>query len=57
MLHSIHLYIVQTPSGTPNPGRSSPLDFSDPFEVIVFVILPLLIFIAYFIWRKKEKNK
>ncbi|WP_027126565.1 hypothetical protein [Gelidibacter mesophilus] len=47
---------VQTPTGTPNPSDSSPIDFSNPFEIIVFVIAPILLVIFYLYYRKKKKN-
>lgn len=52
----IHL-AVQLPSNTPNPGEDTGIDFSDPFEVIVFVIFPILLVFFYLIWRKKQKKE
>ncbi|WP_178988525.1 adenylosuccinate synthetase [Winogradskyella schleiferi] len=57
MLSIYRLLLTQTPKGTPNPGESKPIDFSDPFEVIVFIILPILIIAFYFLWRKKNRGK
>ncbi|MGJ8665964.1 MAG: adenylosuccinate synthetase [Patiriisocius sp.] len=47
---------IQIPSGTPNPGDSNQLDFSNPFDLIVFIILPICIAIFYFIWRRNNKK-
>ncbi|WP_194767505.1 adenylosuccinate synthetase [Tamlana sp. I1] len=53
-----NLLVLQLPMGTPNPDDNKPLDLSDPFEVIVFIVLPVIIVILYFLWRKqKQKNK
>ncbi|WP_179344984.1 adenylosuccinate synthetase [Winogradskyella ursingii] len=53
-----HCLLIQIPHGTPMPGEGKTLDFSDPFEVIVYVILPILLIVFYLIWRKKKrKNK
>ncbi|WP_179019617.1 adenylosuccinate synthetase [Winogradskyella forsetii] len=56
MLSIIRLLPTQTPKGTPNPGESKPIDFSDPFELIVFIILPILIIGFYFFWRNKNRG-
>ncbi|WP_191859513.1 adenylosuccinate synthetase [Hanstruepera ponticola] len=52
------LVISQLPPGTRNPDDISPIDISKPFNIIVFIILPILIIILYLIWRKqKNRNK
>ncbi|GAL61784.1 hypothetical protein JCM19300_1607 [Algibacter lectus] len=43
--------------GTPNPDDNQPLDLSDPFELIVFIVLPVLAVFFYILWRKKRKDK
>lgn len=57
MLSIFRLLPTQTPKGTPNPGESKPIDLSDPFEIIVFIILPILIIVFYLIWRNKNRGK
>ncbi len=47
---------IQLPIGTPNPDDNKPVDLSDPFEVIVFIVLPVLVVIFYILW-KRQKNK
>ncbi len=47
---------IQIPRGTPNPGESKALDFTDPFEVIVYVVLPILLIIFYILWRRKRRD-
>ncbi|MFD2825305.1 adenylosuccinate synthetase [Leeuwenhoekiella polynyae] len=49
-------FLYQLPQGTQNPDDNLPVDFKDPFEVIVFVILPILLIVGYIIWRRK-RNK
>ena len=49
-------FILQLPMGTPNPDDNQPLDFSDPFEVIVFIIIPVLAVVLYMFWKKKRNN-
>ncbi len=56
MLNNLYPLMLQIPTGTPNPGSNSTLDFTSAFDVIVFIVLPLLIIIFYFIWRKNQKK-
>lgn len=55
MLYTI--FTFQLPIGTPNPDDNTPLDFSDPFEVIVFIVLPILAIIFYVLWKRQKNNK
>jgi hypothetical protein len=48
---------IQTPSATPNPGDSSGLDLSNPFDLIVYIILPIAIFVFYLLYRKQNRKK
>ena len=57
MLALFNILILQLPMGTPNPDDNQPLDLSDPFELIVFIILPALAVFFYILWRKKRKDK
>lgn len=54
---SIITLLLQTPSATPNPGDKNTLDLSNPFELIMFVILPIAIVIFYILYRKQVRNK
>ncbi|WP_435139620.1 adenylosuccinate synthetase [Formosa sp. A9] len=47
-------FILQLPIGTPNPDDNEALDFSDPFDVIVFIILPIVLVGLYMLWRKRK---
>ncbi len=57
MLTLFNTLILQLPMGTPNPDDNQPLDLSDPFELIVFIVLPVLAVFFYILWRKKRKDK
>ncbi|GAA4281194.1 adenylosuccinate synthetase [Gaetbulibacter aestuarii] len=57
MLKLLLQIFLQLPPGTRNPDDNSPIDFSNPFELVVYIILPILIVIFYIIWRKKKKNE
>lgn len=56
MLNILYFLIFQTPTSTPNPGENSAIDFSKPFDIIVFVILPIVVVFLYFLWRRKQKE-
>lgn len=56
MLNILYPLLIQTPTSTPNPGEGSPIDFSSPFDVIVFIILPILLIIFYLLYRNKKKK-
>lgn len=47
---------IQLPMGTPNPDNNTPIDLTSPFDVIVFIIMPILMVIFYVIW-KRSKNR
>lgn len=55
MLHQI--LTIQLGIGTPNPDDNEPLDLSDPFEVIVFIIIPIVVVILYLLWKRQKNNK
>lgn len=47
---------AQKPTHSPNPQDNTPIDFNNLFDVIVFIVLPILMFIFYIIWRKQVKK-
>ena len=57
MLNKIYPLLIQLPIGTPNPDDNAPVDFSRAFDVIVYIILPLVVIILYILWLKKKKKK
>lgn len=46
----------QRPTHSPNPQNNTPIDLNNLFDVIVFIVLPIGIFILYFLWRRQVKN-
>lgn len=56
MIPNLITTIIQAPSSTPNPGDSNQLDFSSPFDWIVFIILPIVLVILYFMYRNNKKK-
>jgi heme/copper-type cytochrome/quinol oxidase subunit 2 len=47
----------QRPTHSQNPQNNTPIDLNNLFDVIVFVVLPIVVIIFYFLWRKQVKNK
>ncbi len=56
MLNKLYPFILQLPPGTRNPDDNSPIDLTSPFDVIVFIILPIMLVIFYILWRRKKKQ-
>ncbi|MEM7086070.1 MAG: adenylosuccinate synthetase [Bacteroidota bacterium] len=46
----------QIPREAPHPDNNVPLDLSNPFELIVYVIIPITLIVLYFFLRKKRKT-
>ena len=53
---NIYPLLLQLPIGTRNPDDNSPIDLTNAFDVIVYIILPILMIVFYIIWRKKKKQ-
>ncbi|MDO9554122.1 hypothetical protein [Rhodonellum sp.] len=47
--------IAQTQREIPKPR--GPVDFSETSNVVIFIVIPLIIFILYLIWRKEIKKR
>lgn len=56
MLNKLYPLLIQLPIGTPNPDNNSPIDLTSPFDVMVYIILPILVIIFYIIWRRKKRD-
>ncbi|MGC1632131.1 MAG: adenylosuccinate synthetase [Gelidibacter sp.] len=56
MLNTRYPLLLQMPDGLPKAADNTPLDFTTPFDVIVFIILPIVIIILYFYWRRTKKG-
>jgi hypothetical protein len=48
---------LQIPSGVPHPDTNKPVDLSDPADVIIYIILPLLAALLIYLWYKRRKGK
>lgn len=59
MLTSFYLFIMsfQVAEGIPKPSDSEPIDFSYLYNIIIFIVLPILLAVFYYLWRKSKSNK
>jgi hypothetical protein len=47
---------LQLPREVPHPDNNTPLDLSNPFEVIIYIVITVLLIVMYFFLRKKKKH-
>jgi len=50
------LLIIQIPKEVPHPVNNSAIDLSNPADLILYVVLPILCVVLYFIYRNKRKK-
>ncbi|WP_298348661.1 adenylosuccinate synthetase [uncultured Dokdonia sp.] len=48
---------MQIPTDIPKPQNNSPIDPSSPLELIIFIVLPILLIVVYFVNRKRVRDK
>jgi heme/copper-type cytochrome/quinol oxidase subunit 2 len=46
----------QQATHSPSPQNNTPIDLNNLFDVIVFIVFPVGLFILYFLWRKQVKK-
>lgn len=55
------LFLLQSPEGIPKESDNEPVDFTDIGNIVVYLLIPLLIIILYFVWRqlriREERRK
>jgi len=47
---------AQIPTEVPHPDTNTPLDISNPFEIIVYIVIPVILIVLYFFLRKKRRR-
>ncbi len=47
---------IQIPTEVPHPSNNSPIDLSNIFDVLLFIVAPLLLIVFYFLLRKKSRG-
>ncbi|EMQ93864.1 MULTISPECIES: hypothetical protein [Xanthomarina] len=56
MQNTLYFLMIQKSTYSQNPRDSGIVDLTRPFDLIVFVILPIIIIVLYFIWKKQKKQ-
>lgn len=56
MLNKLYSLLLQLPIGTPSPDNNNPIDFTKAFNVIVYIVMPILVIIFYILWRRKKRD-
>ncbi|MCF8715147.1 adenylosuccinate synthetase [Joostella atrarenae] len=54
---TIATFALQSPDGIPKPGNNDPINLQSWSEVIIYVMIPILLIIFYFVWRKNKRNR
>lgn len=47
---------AQKPTSAPK-AQDSPVDFSQPENIVLFIVLPIVIVILYFLWRRSKRQE
>lgn len=47
---------LQIPTDVPNPSQNTPIDLTSIFDILLFIVAPLVLLIVYFFLRKKSKR-
>jgi hypothetical protein len=49
---------AQIPREVPHPNNNTPIDLSKPEDIILYIVLPLVFIILFFVGRKyRRKNR
>lgn len=61
ILYALTLFAVSTmsaqkPTEVPKPS-DKPIDLSNPADIIIYIVLPLVAVLFFFIWKMKRKKK
>lgn len=46
---------IQIPTDVPNPDHNTPVDLNSTFEVLLYIVAPILLFVLYLYLRKKSR--
>ncbi len=47
---------LQIPTGVPSANNNSPIDLSNPFDVLVYIVAPVALIVLYLYLRKKNRK-
>lgn len=47
---------LQIPTEVPHPDTNTAIDFNNTFDVVVYIVAPVILIVLYFYLRKKSRN-
>ncbi|MBT8261539.1 MAG: adenylosuccinate synthetase [Bacteroidia bacterium] len=56
MFYPAKFSILQIPSGVPHPDDNTPVDLTNPADLIIYLVIPVVIVILYLVFIKRKKN-
>ncbi|MGB3342316.1 MAG: hypothetical protein WBA61_00255 [Aequorivita sp.] len=56
-LLSTFLVSAQIPTEVPKPQDNKAVDFSNPTDIIIFIVLPLVVVVLFIVWRGKKRKE
>ncbi len=51
------IVLFQIPRDVPHPQNNTPVDFSDPFQILLYGVVPIALIGFYFFLRKRSRGK
>lgn len=50
------MILLQIPTDVPNPANNTPVNLQSIFEVILYIVAPIVLIIIYFYLRRRARN-
>jgi hypothetical protein len=50
------MLMIQIPTDVPSPNNNTPIDLNSTFEVLLYIVAPVLLIILYLFLRKKSRT-
>tara|TARA_R100001369_G_scaffold91926_1_gene134812 strand:+ start:264 stop:473 length:210 start_codon:yes stop_codon:yes gene_type:complete len=47
---------AQIPKEVPHPDNNKPLNLLDPADIIIYIVIPAIFIILFFVWRSRQKK-
>ena len=47
---------IQIPTEVPHPDTNSPIDLSNPADIIIYIVLPIVVIVLFMIGRHRKKK-
>ncbi|MEZ4857657.1 MAG: adenylosuccinate synthetase [Flavobacteriaceae bacterium] len=47
---------LQIPTDVPNPSQNTPIDITSVFDIVLFIVAPILLIVFYILLRRKKKT-